>query len=63
MRIRLDVDLCQGHGTCVNEAPEVFRLDGGGPVTVLIPEPADELREQVKAAVKYCPTGALSLED
>ncbi len=63
MRIRLDVDLCQGHGTCVNEAPEVFRLDGDGPVTVQIPEPTAEMRAAVKAAVKYCPTGALTLED
>jgi ferredoxin len=63
MRIRLDADLCQGHGTCVNEAPEVFRLEGEGPVTIVIPEPSEQLRAQVADAVRYCPTGALALDD
>ncbi|MEE8166399.1 MAG: ferredoxin, partial [Myxococcota bacterium] len=26
MRIEVDLALCQGHGVCVEEAPEVFRV-------------------------------------
>lgn len=64
MRIRVDSDLCQGHGACVQEAPTVFSLDPGtNQVLVLEPHPDEELRAAVEAAVKYCPTGALSLEE
>ena len=27
LRVRVDADLCQGHGVCAGEAPEVFRVD------------------------------------
>ena len=63
MRVRLDVDLCQGHGVCVSEAPEVFELEGDGPVTIHLQEPPDALRTQVANALRYCPTGAIALED
>jgi len=29
VRVRVDLDLCQGHGTCAEEAPEVFAVDEG----------------------------------
>ena len=63
MRVRVDADLCQGHGVCVNEAPEVFRLDVDGPVTVLLEEIPEAQRAKVGDALRYCPTGAISLED
>jgi ferredoxin len=64
MKIRVDRDLCQGHGACVEEAPAVFALDDAAQQVVLLNESPDEsLRAAVKAAVKYCPTRALCLED
>ena len=64
MRIKVDRDLCQGHGVCREEAPGVFDIDPAEKrVVVLQEEPPDDLLEQVKAAVKYCPTRALVLED
>ena len=64
MRVKVDLDLCQGHGTCAEEAPEVFDLDAAeGKVILLQAEPAEALRDAVKTAVKYCPTRALTLED
>ena len=63
-RIRVDLDLCQGHGVCVNEAPEVFDLDADERKVVLRCEnPSPELREKVDLAVRHCPTHALSIED
>ncbi|MFK7898567.1 MAG: PQQ-binding-like beta-propeller repeat protein [Myxococcota bacterium] len=66
MRIKADLDLCQGHGMCEDAAPTVFRVvessDGSyDHVDVLLPEPDAGLREQVEEAVKYCPNRALSL--
>ena len=67
MRVRVDRELCQGHGVCVGEAPEVFRVvDRPGSyaqVEILQEEPAEALRAQVEAAVRYCPNRALSLVD
>jgi ferredoxin len=64
VKIRVDRDLCQGHAACVQEAPEVFALDAATSQVVVANESPDESqRAAVKAAVKYCPTRALRLED
>ncbi len=63
MRVRVDRGLCQGHGTCCEEAPDVFELDADGRLSILLEAPAEQMKEQVRLAVKYCPTRALSLED
>lgn len=65
-RIRVDADLCQGHGVCVNEAPEVFSLERfeGGDVQLNLRQqhPSADLKEAVERAVRHCPTQALRLE-
>ena len=64
MRIKVDFDLCQGHATCMAEAPEVFHVGARDTkVTVLAERPAEELRRKVEMAVKYCPTHALKIEE
>lgn len=64
MRVRVDWDLCQGHGACAADAPEVFGVDEKmGTVIVKIESPPEELREKVELAVRFCPTRALKLED
>ncbi|MDQ2651352.1 MAG: ferredoxin [Actinomycetota bacterium] len=60
-RIVVDRDLCQGHGVCESEAPEVFSVSKAGELTVLAETPPDTQRKAVDAAVKYCPTHALSI--
>jgi ferredoxin len=63
MRIVVDRDLCQGHAACEGEAPDVFSVSKKGELTVLIEQPDESLRSQVEAAVKYCPTHALTIEE
>jgi sterol 14-demethylase len=64
LRVRADLDLCQGHGVCAAEAPEVFRVDpASGRVEVLQGAPPEALRARVSAAVRHCPTRALSFAD
>ncbi|MEM7409354.1 MAG: ferredoxin [Myxococcota bacterium] len=67
MRVKADLGLCQGHGVCAMEAPAVFRVvdskDGTySEVEVLEPEPGEDQRAAVEAAVRYCPNRVLSLE-
>jgi len=47
MRVRIDRELCQGHGECAVEAPQVFRLDAEGRLEVLAEE------------IERCPQGVL----
>jgi ferredoxin len=63
VRIVVDRDLCQGHAACEGEAPEVFSVSKKGELTIVQPEPPEELRAAVELAVKYCPTHALSIEE
>ncbi|MGY0498175.1 ferredoxin [Nocardia sp. FBN12] len=63
MRIVVDPDLCQGHGVCQDEAPAVFTVPKRGTVQITDPTPGDAQRHAVEAAIRYCPTRALSIAD
>jgi len=62
-RIVVDRDLCQGHGVCESEAPDVFAVNRENSVDVLNDAPDESLRAAVELAVKYCPTHALKIEE
>jgi len=61
LRIVVDSDLCQGHGVCESEAPDLFEVDGDRKVRVLDETPDESQRTALELAVKYCPTHALSI--
>ncbi len=61
-QVKVDYDLCQGHATCMSEAPEIFHVDEKGSLTVLLETPPQELMEKAKLAEKYCPTKAIKIE-
>ena len=62
MKVMIDFDLCQGHGVCMGECPDVFQVNDDGKVSLLLEQPDDGLRKKVQNAVRFCPTGAISLE-
>ena len=61
VQIKVDLDLCQGHGVCESEAPGVFEVGNDRKVHVLNETPDESQMGAVNLAVKYCPTHALSL--
>ena len=64
MKITVDRALCQGHGMCVLEAPDVFTLEPQAEqVQITDPAPDESQRAAVTAAVRYCPNAALTLAD
>lgn len=64
MKVIVDLDVCEAHGDCVVEAPEVFDLgEEDDVVTLLQPEPGQELYEKVERAVRACPVTAIRIED
>ena len=65
--IRADMQLCQGHGDCAEEAPELFEVnyetDVYPKVKVLQARPDAALRDKAEAAARYCPNRVLTIVD
>ena len=61
-RIVADRELCQGHGMCAAEAPELFRVVDDK-VCISDPEPDPKLWFKAEAATRYCPQFALTIEE
>jgi ferredoxin len=61
LRIIADLDLCQGHAVCQDEAPETFTVPKRGKVEIVDPDPGADASADVERAVRYCPTRALSI--
>jgi ferredoxin len=62
-RIKVDLDLCQGHAMCELEAPDYFHVPKRGKVEIVDAEPPDDARDEVERAVEMCPTQALLIKD
>ena len=63
MKVVVDMNLCDLHGLCVETAPEEFQIGKDGSLRVLNETPPEDLRAKVGAAVRDCPTGAISIEE
>ena len=63
LRIRVDRDLCQGHGVCASEAPELFAVGRDQKVILKVARPPAELHDKARAAAKYCPTRTIRIEE
>jgi sterol 14-demethylase len=61
-QIEIDRVLCQGHATCMTEAPELFHVDDAGNLTVLQEKPPLDLLTKARRAEKYCPNKAIKIE-
>ena len=57
--IRVDRTLCMGSGQCCWYAPNTFDQDDE--TVAIVIDPQGDPEEQIRAAVKGCPTGALSI--
>ncbi len=63
MKVVVDVSVCNLHGLCLETVPEVFEIGDDGELHVLNETPPEDLRAKVDAAVRGCPTGAISIEE
>jgi ferredoxin len=67
MRVKVDLELCQGHALCQEEAPEVFRVrERAGAydqVSLLQERPPESLRAKVESAVRHCPNRVIRIEE
>jgi len=63
MKVRVDRDLCSGHGRCYVICPEVYGEDEEGYCVIAEPEVPQRLRETARRAADNCPEHAISIED
>ncbi len=63
MKVRVNPDLCVGHGRCYALAPDVFGADDYGHAEVLVAEVDGALAEQARIGAENCPERAISLEE
>jgi len=62
VKVRVDVDLCVGHGRCYVLAPDVFGTDDFGHSVVLEEQIDEALRGQAQLGADNCPEQAITIE-
>ena len=63
MKVKVDLNLCVGHGRCYALAPEVFGADDYGHCELLVEEVDGARADQARLGVDNCPERAITLED
>jgi ferredoxin len=63
MRVRVDPELCVGHGRCYMLAPEVYAEDDRGHCRVERPDVPPDLEPAARLGAESCPEGAIELDD
>ena len=62
MKVRVDLDRCQGHTLCAMRAPRSFELDDvDGHSVVVSEEVPPEQQDEVVEAARSCPEQAISI--
>ncbi|HEX5095321.1 MAG TPA: ferredoxin [Acidimicrobiia bacterium] len=63
MKVRVDADLCVGHGRCYVLAPDVFTTDDYGHCVVIAETVDGALADQARVGADNCPERAIVVED
>jgi ferredoxin len=63
VKLRVDIDMCTGHGRCYALAPDVFGADEFGHCEILVTDVDGELLQQAILGVQNCPEQAIAFED
>ena len=61
VKVRLDPELCQGHGRCYALAPDVFQPDDDGHGVVVVDDVPPELEAGARLGAGNCPEDAITI--
>lgn len=61
MKLKVDADLCQGHGRCYSLYPDLFEADEDGYGTAVDVQLAPRQMKAAEEAIEVCPEAAISL--
>jgi ferredoxin len=62
VKIVADRDRCEGHGLCVDTAPDVYDLDDDAVVLLRYEVVPPALERRAEAGARVCPVAALRIE-
>ena len=62
MKIDIDFDLCQGHGQCVESAPDVFEVRDDGFAYLVSEVDSADKEGRTREAASRCPAEAIRIE-
>jgi ferredoxin len=63
VKVRIDADICTGHGRCYTLAPEVFDSDDRGYGMVKSEDVEENLRPKAVIGEQNCPERAITISD
>ena len=63
MRVRIDLDACQGHSRCALAYPEIFDVDDDAKAFVHVENIPPEWEDKALMAIANCPERAISMEE
>lgn len=64
LKLKLDLDLCQGYANCLIEGPGYFDFDDDAEKAILLKADVPESdRGLAESAVRGCPARAIALEE
>jgi ferredoxin len=63
VKIRVDPDVCVGHGRCYMLAPDVFDEDERGHCKIPNENVPPELEKKARMGEANCPEGAIEIEE
>lgn len=62
MKLEVDAHRCEGHGLCLQAAPEVLHHNERAEVVIDVERLSGAALAQAQAAVRICPVAALRLK-
>ncbi len=62
-RVRVDPDLCVGHGRCYALSPDVFDADDEGHCVIRHETVDGDLEVQARVGAENCPESAITVDD
>ena len=66
MRVKVDLNKCEGHGRCYSYSPDVFDEGEDRKTKLLvenIPDDDFDLQSEARTAANMCPVGAIDIEE
>lgn len=63
MKVVVDYDLCEANAICMQQAPEIFRVEDDDTLTVLLEDVPADLQEKARESERLCPRQAIKLEE
>lgn len=63
MKVRINNELCDGYGNCIENCPDIFEASEDGKAVLKSETVEPELVDSCRLAAEECPTSAINIEE